>query len=86
MLTARARLRGRIKLILTGHNDRPLVGTKYLDNLETALQRAMDEGRAALIPSWRPPGIEQIVVGNRFTDPDWLRQEPVMSQACTGGP
>lgn len=72
VLTARARLGGRIKLILTGHNDHPLVGTRYLDNLEAALQRAMDEGRAALIPSWRPPGIEQIVVGDRFSDPDWF--------------
>lgn len=72
VLTARARLKGRIKLILTGHNDRPLIGTKYLDNLEAGLQRAMDEGRKALIPSWRPPGIQQIVVGDRLTDPNWF--------------
>lgn len=72
VLTARARLRGRVRLILTGHNDHPLVGARYLDNLEAALQRAMNEGRGALIPSWRPPGIEQIVVGDRFTDPNWF--------------
>lgn len=70
--TARAMLGDRVKLIMTGHNDHPLVGTKYLDNLETALQRAMDEGSAALVPSYRPPGLQQIVVGDRFTDPNWF--------------
>jgi glyoxylase-like metal-dependent hydrolase (beta-lactamase superfamily II) len=70
--TARAMLGNRVKLIMTGHNDHPLTGTKYLDNLETALQRAMDEGSAALIPSYRPPGLKQIVVGDRFTDPNWF--------------
>jgi glyoxylase-like metal-dependent hydrolase (beta-lactamase superfamily II) len=70
--TARALLGDRAKLIMTGHNDRPLVGTAYLDNLEVALQRAMDEGTAALIPSYRPRGLQQIVVGDRFTDPDWF--------------
>ena len=70
--TARARLGDRVKLIMTGHNDRPLVGTAYLDNLETALQRAMDDGTAALVPSYRPAGLQQIVVGNRFTDANWF--------------
>ena len=70
--TARLILGDRVKLIMTGHNDRPLVGTTYLDNLEAALQRAMDEGNAALVPSYRPRGIQQIVVGDRFTDPNWF--------------
>jgi hypothetical protein len=70
--TGRELLGGRVKLIMTGHNDRPLVGTVYLDNLETALQRAMDEGNDALVPSYRPRGIQQIVVGDRFTDPNWF--------------
>lgn len=70
--TARAMLGDRVKLIMTGHNDHPLAGTKYLDNLETVLQRAMDEGNAALVPSYRPPGLQQIVVGDRFTDPNWF--------------
>jgi len=70
--TARAMLGGRVKLIMTGHNDRPLVGTAYLDNLEVALQRAMDEGTAALVPSYRPRGLQQIVVADRFTDPNWF--------------
>ena len=70
--TARLMLGDRVRLIMTGHNDRPLVGTAYLDNLETALQRAMDEGTAALVPSYRPRGLQQIVVGDRFTDPNWF--------------
>ena len=70
--TTRVRLDHRVKYILTGHNDRPLVGTAYLDNLETALQRAMDEGTGALVPSYRPHGIQQIVVGDRLTDPNWF--------------
>jgi glyoxylase-like metal-dependent hydrolase (beta-lactamase superfamily II) len=70
--TARLMLGDRVKLIMTGHNDRPLVGTTYLDNLESALQRAMDEGSAALVPSYRPRGLQQIVVGDRFTDPNWF--------------
>ena len=70
--TARVRLGNRVKYILTGHNDHPLAGTAYLDNLETALQRALDEGTAALVPSYRPPGLQQIVVGDRFTDPNWF--------------
>jgi glyoxylase-like metal-dependent hydrolase (beta-lactamase superfamily II) len=70
--TARAMLGPRVQLIMTGHNDRPLVGTTYLDNLETALQRALDEGNGALIPSYRPPGLQQVVVGDRFTDPNWF--------------
>jgi glyoxylase-like metal-dependent hydrolase (beta-lactamase superfamily II) len=70
--TGRELLGDRVKLIMTGHNDRPLAGTAYLDNLETALQRAMDEGNDALVPSYRPRGIKQIVVGDRFTDPNWF--------------
>ena len=70
--TARIMLGDRVKLMMTGHNDRPLVGTAYLDNLEIALQRAMDAGTGALVPSYRPRGIQQIVVSDRFTDPNWF--------------
>lgn len=72
VLTVRRLLGDRVKTILTGHNDRPLVGTKYLDNLETALQNMMDKGEAALIPSYRPANIVQAVVGDRMSDPDWF--------------
>ena len=57
---------------MTGHNDRPLIGDRYLVNLETALQRLMDEGEAALVPSYRPAGLQQVLVGDRLTDPDWI--------------
>jgi glyoxylase-like metal-dependent hydrolase (beta-lactamase superfamily II) len=70
--TARVRLDHRVKYILTGHNDKPLVGTTYLDNIETALQHALDLGNAALVPSYRPAGLQQIVVGDRLTDPNWF--------------
>ena len=70
--TARVRLDHRVKYILTGHNDKPLAGTTYLDNVETALQRALDLGDGALVPSYRPAGLRQIVVGDRLTDPNWF--------------
>jgi glyoxylase-like metal-dependent hydrolase (beta-lactamase superfamily II) len=68
----RARLGDRVKRIMTGHNDRPLAGTAYLDHLERAIQRGLDEGESALIPSWRPAGIWQLVEGDRFSDPNWF--------------
>lgn len=68
---ARAKLGKGVKYILTGHNDHPLRGETYLDNLESALQNLMDKGDAALVPSYRPSGLWQVVVGNRLTDPNW---------------
>ena len=68
---ARATLRGRVKTVLTGHNDVPLVGERYLDNLEAAAQSLIDDGERVLVPSYRPPGLLQVVVGNRLEDPDW---------------
>ncbi|UAK25244.1 MBL fold metallo-hydrolase [Sphingomonas nostoxanthinifaciens] len=68
----RVRLAGKVRHIMTGHNDRPLDGTAYLDNVERGIQRAMDEGRAALVPSYRPAGIHQIVVGDYMHDRDWF--------------
>jgi glyoxylase-like metal-dependent hydrolase (beta-lactamase superfamily II) len=60
----RAKIGPNVKYILTGHDDHPLQGEAYLDNLESALQRLMDEGDAALVPSYRP--------GDRFHDPNWV--------------
>ena len=57
---------------MTGHNDRPLAREKYLDNLETALQSLMDRGDDALVASYRPAGLKQVVVGDRLYDPDWV--------------
>ncbi len=68
----RAALDGRVRRIMTGHNDHPLQGTGFLDHLERAVQRGLDRGDAALVPSWRPQGGVQLVEGDRFADPDWF--------------
>lgn len=68
----RQQLGGRVKYILTGHNDRPLIGEAYLDNLEQAVQLLLDRGDAALVPSYRPLGLFQIIVGDRLHDPNWV--------------
>lgn len=68
----RAELGPGVRDVMTGHNDRPLAGGSYLDNLETALRRLMDEGDAALVPSYRPLGLRQVIVGDRFHDPNWV--------------
>lgn len=70
--TVRVKLKGKVVHLLSGHNDHPLDGETYLNNLETALQTAVDKGDAALIPSYRPPGYDQVMVGDRFTDPNWV--------------
>lgn len=67
-----ARLGDRMKYILTGHNDRPLVGGAYLDNLERAVQLLLSRGDAALVPSYRPPGLFQVIVGDRLHDANWV--------------
>lgn len=69
---SRARFSGRVNYVMTGHNDHPLKGETYLDNLQTAVQTLMDKGDAALVPSYRPAGLQQVVVGDRFSDPDWV--------------
>ena len=68
----RAELGGRVKYILTGHNDRPLIGEAYLDNLERAVQLLLERGDAALVPSYRPLGLFQVIVGDRLHDPNWV--------------
>ena len=68
----RASIHGKVTAVMTGHNDAPLRGEAYLDNLETALQTLMDRGDAALTPSLRPAGLQQIQVGDRYTDPNWV--------------
>ena len=68
----RAQFRGKVKAILTGHNDRALVGETYLDNLESAAQALVDKGASVLIPSYRPAGQLQVVTGDRIKDPNWV--------------
>lgn len=60
-----------VKYVMTGHNDHPLKGETYLDNIEQAVQTLMDKGNAALVRSYRPVGLWQVVVGDRFHDPNW---------------
>jgi glyoxylase-like metal-dependent hydrolase (beta-lactamase superfamily II) len=83
---ARAKLRGKVKYVLTGHNDVPLAGERYLDNLEAAAQTLIDKGESVLIPSYRPAGLLQVVVGDRLKDPDWAginvnRARPISAPA-----
>lgn len=69
--SVRAKVGNRMKHMIDGHDDQPLDGNAYLDNLESALQQLMDKGDAALVPSYRPVGLMQVVVGDRFHDPNW---------------
>jgi glyoxylase-like metal-dependent hydrolase (beta-lactamase superfamily II) len=68
----RANFRGKVKQLMTGHNDRPLIGEAYLDNLQNALQSLMDKGDAVLVPSYRPTGALQVTIGDRMHDPNWV--------------
>jgi glyoxylase-like metal-dependent hydrolase (beta-lactamase superfamily II) len=70
--TSRANFRGNVKYIMTGHNDHPLQGEGYLDNLQDALQSLMDKGDAVLIPSYRPAGALQVTRGDRMNAPNWV--------------
>jgi glyoxylase-like metal-dependent hydrolase (beta-lactamase superfamily II) len=70
--TSHANFRGKVKYLMTGHNDRPLQGETYLDNLESALQSLMDKGDAVLVPSYRPAGALQVTIGDRMRDPNWV--------------
>ncbi len=70
--TTRTYFRGKVTHLMTGHNDHPLTGEKYLDNLQSALQSLMDKGDAVLVPSYRPTGFLQVTIGDRMHDPDWV--------------
>jgi glyoxylase-like metal-dependent hydrolase (beta-lactamase superfamily II) len=81
----RSRVRGRVKAIYTGHNDVALVGETYLDNLQRAAQRLVDEGAGILEPSLRPQGAWWVVAGDRLTDPDWAAIN-VSKETCLTAP
>ena len=66
----RAKVAGRIKLIYGGHNDWPLLGETYLDNLQAAAQHLVDAGPDSLMPSLRPAGVWMAVRGDRLSNPD----------------
>lgn len=83
----RAKVTGRITLIYGGHNDWPLIGETYLDNLQAAAQRLVDDGPDTLVPSLRPAGIWMAVHGDRISNPNWasinVRKETCLSQPHT---
>jgi len=83
--TSRANFRGKVKYIMTGHNDHPLQGEAYLDNLEDSLQSLMDKGDAVLIPSYRPAGALQVTRGDRMHDPNWVAVN-VNKERCLPAP
>ncbi len=68
----RSKVRGGVKFVFSGHNDHPLKGEKYLDNLQLAAQSVVDKGTSVLLPSLRPPGVWQVVIGDRMHDPNWV--------------
>lgn len=70
--TSHDKFRGKVKYLMTGHNDHPLEGETYLDNLQAALQSLMDKGDAVLVPSYRPAGALQVTIGDRMHDPNWV--------------
>ena len=70
--TVRDELQGREKYVVTGHNDHPLVGDTYINNLQTACNLLVTKGRSVLVPSIRPAGVLQVIVGDRLTDPNWV--------------
>lgn len=72
---------GTVKRILTGHNDVVLDGTAgYLDNLQTAVQKVVDEGWSAATPTLRTldsfkgylENTKTVVVGDRLKDINWV--------------
>lgn len=83
---ARAKFRGKVKAVLTGHNDVPLMGERYLDNLEAAAQSLIDKGESVLVPSYRPAGLLQVVVGDRLKDPDWVAINVNRARPISGPP
>jgi glyoxylase-like metal-dependent hydrolase (beta-lactamase superfamily II) len=68
----RGEIQGREKYLMTGHNDHPLAGDAYLDNLQSACDQLITKGRAVLVPSIRPAGYMQVIVGDRLADPNWV--------------
>lgn len=72
---------GTVKRILTGHNDVVLDGTaSYLDILQTAVQKVVDEGTDAMTPTLRTldsingyfENTKTVVVGDRLKDINWV--------------
>lgn len=67
----RAKVAGKVKYICAGHGALYLEGEAYLDNLQEAAQKLVDQGVDVLVPSPRPAGVWKTVSGDRLTDPNW---------------
>jgi glyoxylase-like metal-dependent hydrolase (beta-lactamase superfamily II) len=67
----RSKVAGKIKRTYAGHGAPCLHGEAYLDHLEEAAQRLVDQGVQVLTPSPRPSGGWQTVSGDRLSDPNW---------------
>jgi glyoxylase-like metal-dependent hydrolase (beta-lactamase superfamily II) len=68
--------KGKIKKIFFGHNDN-ILNDSYLENLEKAVQQAVDLGSESLSPTLRPAaechGSSEIsLVGNYISELDWV--------------
>jgi glyoxylase-like metal-dependent hydrolase (beta-lactamase superfamily II) len=67
----RAKTAGKFNRAFGGHNDGATTGQTYLDALQEAAQKLVDQGPAVLTPAPRPTGVWQVVHGDRLTDPNW---------------
>lgn len=82
----RSKLRRPVTRLMSGHNDRPLEGARYLDNLQKAAQTVVDRGTEVLVPSLRPAGYSQVIVGDRLTDPNWVSINVTKDRCLTTSP
>lgn len=83
----RDKVRGSLRVTYGGHNDLPIHGETYLDNLQEAAQTLVDKGPPVLTPSLRPTDSDvwQVVVGDRLSNPDWAAIN-VMRDTCLTAP
>jgi hypothetical protein len=67
----RAKICRKVKITLGGHNDTASIGETYLDRLQEAAQKLVDQGPGVLVPSPRPTGAWKVEEGDRLSDPNW---------------
>lgn len=82
----RSKVGGKIAEIIGGHNDLPIYGETYLDNLQQAAQLLVDQGEQILVPSLRPTDAWQVVVGDRIADPNWAAINVAKGRCLTTPP
>ncbi len=82
----RSKLKRPVTRLMSGHNDHPLEGEGYLDNLQKAAQTLVDRGTDVLVPSLRPAGYSQVVIGDRLTDPNWVSINVTKDRCLTTTP